>query len=91
MDWAGAIFLLLGRYYIGKNKNNIGLILSFVGDTLWMLVGFWVGNYTLIFTGGSMALLDLKGVFNRRGDSLYWDSMVIPKYQRTGYKSYKMK
>lgn len=91
MDWAGAAFLLAGRYYIGKSKNGIGLLLSFVGDALWMFVGFQTDSLALIFTGGSMALLDLKGVFNRRGDNLYWNSMAIPKYQRTGYKSYKMK
>ena len=89
MGWIGAAFLLVGRYYIGKSKNGIGFLLSFVGDALWMLVGFQVGNFALIFTGGSVALLDLKRFFNRGGGNPYWNSLLLLEYRKKWWQVWK--
>lgn len=62
MGWVGTVFLVLGRYYIGE-MENIGLLFSFIGDFLWMTVGFRKRMISLAFTGGLMAVLDLIGWF----------------------------
>lgn len=88
MGWVGTVFLLLGRYFIGEGKS-VGLFLSFVGDTLWMIVGLQTGGTTgsaIAFTGGVMALLDLVGWCRQRSNHKYWNSMVVPRYMRSGYK-----
>lgn len=95
MPWIGTAFLLLGRYYMGKkDKVRVGLGLSFIGDTLWMVVGFQTQGTTglaMAFTGGLMAILDLIGFCKQKSGNKYWGSMITPKHTRSSYKSYKMK
>lgn len=77
MGWIGAFFLFAGRRLIGRDKVKAGLILSFIGDALWVIVGWQISRFDVIFTAGVMAFLDLDGWYNERKKDKYWNSFFI--------------
>lgn len=61
----GYIFIALGLWQLTK-KKRIGWLYRFIGETIWVGIGFWTG-YTSIWIWGLVFMyIDVKGFLNGR-------------------------
>lgn len=56
----GYLFILVGMVLISK-KNIYGWLFRFVGETIWMVLGFYLELSSVVFWGMIFMVIDIYG------------------------------
>ena len=58
----GYLFVALGIFFLGQH-NKIGWLLRFVGEAVWIVIGFAIGMTSIWVWGFVFCALDLRGYY----------------------------
>lgn len=63
LDWLATVCGLTGMFLLG-GKSKYGFVFCMMGSSSWLVVGFLINSFPLIFGSSILVVLQIRGLLN---------------------------